>query len=178
MSAPLAYLLTFTCYGQWLHGDERGSVDSAHRVPGTDWVAPQRGYHRASLEAMREPAYVLTAGGRDQVLAAVRQVCLHRGWRLWAAHVRSQHVHVVVTASDVAPEKVMGDLKAYATRALKRLETRSGRLRRWTRHGSTRYLNRDADVERAVRYVLFEQGPPQAVWDGRDAPRPVQEPAP
>jgi hypothetical protein len=24
---PLAYLITFRCYGTWLHGDERGSVD-------------------------------------------------------------------------------------------------------------------------------------------------------
>ncbi len=24
MSEPLAYLLTWTCYGTWLHGDRRG----------------------------------------------------------------------------------------------------------------------------------------------------------
>ena len=29
MSDPLAYFITFTCYGNWLHGDERGSVDRA-----------------------------------------------------------------------------------------------------------------------------------------------------
>jgi hypothetical protein len=25
---PLAYLTTFRCYGTWLHGDDRGSVES------------------------------------------------------------------------------------------------------------------------------------------------------
>ena len=24
---PLAYLITFRCYGTWLHGDQRGSID-------------------------------------------------------------------------------------------------------------------------------------------------------
>src|SRR6266571_5033545 len=26
-SQPLAYLITFRCYGTWLHGAERGSID-------------------------------------------------------------------------------------------------------------------------------------------------------
>ncbi len=26
-SAPVGFLLTFRCYGTWLHGDERGSLD-------------------------------------------------------------------------------------------------------------------------------------------------------
>ncbi|HEX9659180.1 MAG TPA: hypothetical protein VGA18_02730, partial [Rhodothermales bacterium] len=34
-TAPLAYLITFTTYGTWLHGDERGSVDPGHSIPGT-----------------------------------------------------------------------------------------------------------------------------------------------
>jgi hypothetical protein len=32
---PLAYLITFPTYGTWLHGDERGSVDRDHNLPGT-----------------------------------------------------------------------------------------------------------------------------------------------
>jgi hypothetical protein len=27
---PLGYLITFRCYGTWLHGDERGSIDRFH----------------------------------------------------------------------------------------------------------------------------------------------------
>jgi hypothetical protein len=34
---PLAYLITFRCYGTWLHGDSRGSVDRFHnRSTSTD----------------------------------------------------------------------------------------------------------------------------------------------
>ena len=31
-SSPIGYLVTFRCYGTWLHGDERGSFDRHHRV--------------------------------------------------------------------------------------------------------------------------------------------------
>ena len=39
MPAPLAYFLTWTCYGIWLHGDERGSVDDEHAILGMPFVA-------------------------------------------------------------------------------------------------------------------------------------------
>lgn len=28
---PLGYLITFRCYGTWLHGDERGATDRFHK---------------------------------------------------------------------------------------------------------------------------------------------------
>ncbi len=40
MSTPLAYFITFTCCGTWLHGDERGSVDREHNTPGTPVLEP------------------------------------------------------------------------------------------------------------------------------------------
>ena len=51
------------------------------------------------------------------VLQALREVCLHRGWSLLAAHVRTNHVHAIVE-SEVPPEKVMNDFKSYASRDL------------------------------------------------------------
>jgi len=41
-SIPLAYLITFTTYGTWLHGDPRGSVDREHNVWGTPFLDPDR----------------------------------------------------------------------------------------------------------------------------------------
>jgi hypothetical protein len=57
----------------------------------------------------------------------------------------------------------MRDFKAYASRALNRIE---GPRRRWARHGSTRWLWRDQDVRRAIRYIVEEQGEPMAVFVG------------
>ncbi len=35
---PLGFLITFRCYGTWLHGNQRGSVDREHNKIGTLFV--------------------------------------------------------------------------------------------------------------------------------------------
>ncbi len=112
---------------------------------------------------MVELPYTLDQRGRGLVLDALREVCLHRGWTLLAAHVRTNHVHVLVEA-EVQPEKVMNDLKAYASRRLNRME--GAARKRWAHHGSTRWLWKDQDVRDAIRYVVDEQGEPMAVYVG------------
>ena len=60
-----------------------------------------------------------------------------------AAHVRTNHVHTVVK-TDAKPEKVMGHFKSYASRRLNEISAEGPGRKRWTRHGSTRWLwNRD-----------------------------------
>jgi REP element-mobilizing transposase RayT len=63
--------------------------------------------------------YSLDEDSRGCVLAALKEVCMQRGWTLLAAHVRSTHVHVVVEA-EVQPEEIMNDFKRHASRRLPR----------------------------------------------------------
>jgi REP element-mobilizing transposase RayT len=114
---------------------------------------------------MKEASYWLGQDDRTAVLKALREVCLHRGWSLLAAHVRTNHVHAVVEA-EVPPEKVMSDFKSYASRGLNRLGRDGAGRRRWARHGSTRWLWKDEEVRNAIRYVVEEQGEPMAVFLG------------
>jgi REP element-mobilizing transposase RayT len=106
---------------------------------------------------------MLGVARREAVLEALREVCEHRGWGLLAAHVRTNHVHVVVEA-EVSPERIMNDFKSYASRALNRLDHHGSDPRRWARHGSTRWLWKDRDVKEAICYVVEEQGEPMAVF--------------
>ncbi|MEX0742702.1 MAG: class I tRNA ligase family protein, partial [Phycisphaeraceae bacterium] len=91
------------------------------------------------------------------VRATIEEVCKHRGWMLLAANVRSNHVHVLVAAEDT-PEKVMADLKAWATRRLVEADVAAKGKKVWTEHGSTKWVKGVASVETAYRYVLEEQG--------------------
>ena len=50
--------------------------------------------------------------------SAMLKTAAYRGWIVHCAEVRSNHVHVVVTATDEKPGEVMRLLKAYASRAL------------------------------------------------------------
>src|SRR5207245_7241741 len=87
-----------------------------------------------------------------------------RGWTLLAAHARTNHVHIVVVA-DQSPERMMNDFKSYASRKLNGANVDPPEPRRWTRHGSTRYLFTPEEVAGAVRYVVHEQGDPLAVFE-------------
>jgi adenine-specific DNA methylase/REP element-mobilizing transposase RayT len=164
---PRAYLITWTCYGTWLHGDNRGAADLDHNIPGTPYLPPDAERHAAERERMDQPPYSMDESRREILLAAIRQGCDYRGWTLHAVHVRSNHVHVVVTAN-AAPERVMNDLKSYGSRRLNEAGFDTKDRKRWTRHGSTRYLWTDDAVHMAIEYVWDQRGKPMSRWRRED----------
>jgi len=166
-SGALAYFLTFTTYGTWLHGTDKGagSVDRDHREYDSPFVAPDPRRQGKAMARMKEPPYVLTESARRVVRDAIVDLCEEKGWTLRALHVRSNHVHAVVSA-DREPGRLMSDLKARASRDLNR-QSEDTQAKRWTRHGSTRHLFDAAAVQAAERYTLDEQGKPMAIHDPR-----------
>ena len=161
----MRYFITFACYGSHLHGDDSGSVDRDHNAPGSRLAEASPARVEVKREQMDQAPYCLDRDSRAIVLAALREVCLHRGWSLHAAHVRTNHVHVVVEA-DVRPEMVMNTFKSYASRGLNRLGNEGPDRKRWARHGSTRWLWKDEDVQEAIHYVVSGQGEPMEVYLG------------
>src|SRR4051812_7600556 len=118
--------------------------------------------HNAALSEteateMRDSTYLLDQHRRRVVADAIGQTCAIRGWRLIAMHIRSNHVHLVVQGAST-PERMLNDFKSYASRRISKQLNESRKLKRWTRHGSTRYLWNVASVEAAVKYVIEEQG--------------------
>lgn len=159
----MRYFITFSCYGARLHGDESGSVDRSHNLFGGRMLEPDAKLVASERLEMIQAPYVLDHAGREAVLAAIRKHCSHRNWKLLAAHVRSNHVHVIVDA-DSQPERVMNEFKSYASRELNHLTNGGAERKRWARHGSTRWLWKDQDVREALRYVIDEQGEPMALF--------------
>jgi REP element-mobilizing transposase RayT len=161
---PVVYLITFSCYGARLHGDEDGSVDPAHNLPGAPSIVPNAHRVRSELARMTQPAYALDAARRSVVLESLRAVCLFRGWSLLAAHIRTNHVHAVVD-EEATPEKMMHSFKSYASRALNDFAVDAPGCKRWARHGSTRWLRGRDGIAAAIRYVVYEQGALMAVYE-------------
>ena len=151
-----AYLITFVCYGSWLHGRE-GAVDRQHNVAGTPVLQEDASRLARMRRLLTQARYQLDQPRRTAVLRGLEEACSRRGWMLLAAHVRPSHVHAVVEA-DRRPELVMNALKAYASRALNELGMDQQDRRRWARHGSTRYLWTPMEIAAAVHYVIDNQG--------------------
>ena len=104
---------------------------------------------------LKESPFEMNEAGRKLVLAAILEVCRYRHWHARAVHVRTSHVHAVVTSA-ASPERIMNDFKAYASRALNRAGI--GRQRYWASHGSTIYLWTHDQVVDKVSYVRDQQG--------------------
>jgi REP element-mobilizing transposase RayT len=147
------YFLTCTTYGTWLPGDDRHWVDRKESGPNVPYRErdPERRERAGAL--LKSAPVILTSAERQIVAATIREVCTHKGWRLLAVNCRTNHVHVVVRAPDVSPEFVMNAFKSWASRRLNEATDRADRPRRWTRHGSTRWLDTEGSVHAAIRYV-------------------------
>jgi REP element-mobilizing transposase RayT len=147
MPPPLGYLITWTTYGAWLPGDQRGWVEDD--VPGIQAADSVR--QTVARVQMTEEPVLLSEAQRALVEATIRDHCALRQWHLHAVNVRSNHVHVVVSAS-LPPEQVMNQFKAWCSR---RLSEQFGRRKTWwTRHGSTKWINEEVYLHNAIRYVL------------------------
>ena len=160
----MTYLITFTCYGCHLHGSESGSVDREHNTHATPVLEGDAARLATEKERMEQAPYTLDQIRRDAVLEAIQKVCRYRNWCLLAAHVRTTHVHVVVEA-EVPPERVTNHLKAYASRRLNEVGMDQPDRKRWTRHGSTRWLWKPEHVSTAIQYVVAEQGEAMSMFE-------------
>jgi REP element-mobilizing transposase RayT len=153
--SPLAYLITWTTYGTWLPGDERGWVESGK----SGVQEPNFDREILASRIMADEPVRLNSLQRDSVEQTIRRHCCIRKWHLHAVNVRTNHVHVVVTA-DRKPEEVMSQFKAWCSRTLsdlaglkEKVAKKAGRRRWWTEHGSTKWINDEKYLANAIRYV-------------------------
>ena len=155
---PIAYLFTFRCYGTWLHGDERGSVNRfrnqfrTRRLPRVKaWIDKNKG--RLKSNPVR-----LDSRMRRIVEEAISETCTIRRWQVIAINVRTNHVHAVLSIGTKNPSAALNAMKANATRKLRENGLWDSNRSPWSARGSKRYLWNEKSVFHASDYVLNGQG--------------------
>jgi REP element-mobilizing transposase RayT len=159
MTGPLAYHITWTTYGTWLPGDGRGWVKwGDFGIKPSDSEKEQK-----ARERMAESVVILSDEQRILIEQTIRDHCRIRGWILHALNVRTNHVHVVVTANR-DPDEVMNQFKAWCSRKLSdaaglvgAVAKKAGRKRWFTEGGDKQIIETDEYLENAIRYVLEGQ---------------------
>jgi REP element-mobilizing transposase RayT len=156
----IAYFSTWTTYGTWLPGDDRGWFQR-----GKGWQEPNRKQAFAAALRMREDAIVLDPDQRRLVQKVIADHCAIRGWGLHSVNCRTNHVHVVVTALDRPIEIPREQFKSWCTRRLKEFE----QVRRtagkpiivrenwWTERGWDVYIDDEDELTEVDGYVLEGQ---------------------
>jgi REP element-mobilizing transposase RayT len=155
---PLAYFITFRCYGTWLHGDERGSIDRHNNAYRSPKIPASPHWQEITQERTNHPPVYLNAARRSSVVKAIRETCKKRGWRLLAINVRTNHIHVVVEYCGKKSSIVLAAFKANATRYMRENDLWKQEHSPWAEKGSRRNLWNERSVYNAVDYVNNGQG--------------------
>ena len=155
---PLAVFFTFRCYGTWLHGDARGSVDRHNNAYGSSRIERNSNWQKHNEGELLRPPVILDAARRRSVDKAIRGLCKTRGWELLAINVRTNHVHTVIVVGAKRPSQVLIALKANATRQMREDGSWNSVQTPWVDKGSKRYLWNDKSVWEACNYVVNCQG--------------------
>jgi REP element-mobilizing transposase RayT len=153
MSRPLAFFITWTTYGTWLHGDPRGSFD--HQ--GT-YIRPDERHRQAAEDLMTDDPVTLTEEQRAIVDQVIAEHCTIRQWVLHTRNVRTRHVHVVVSAP-MDGEKIRAELKKWASirlsahAGLAQGDGKDGARRWFTEKGNIEEIWDDRHLQNAIDYT-------------------------
>ncbi len=167
------WLLTWTTYGSWLPGDDRGFVSNVRNgegpevrfnIPGTPTKANMPGLEDYARRKMKGTEIRLQSEQASILISQFQETATCRGWQLLAAAVMSNHCHAVVgVPGDPDPSTLLRDFKSYGSRALNQHWPKSESGRWWTESGSRRKLPNDTSVLSAIKYV-FDQEYPLCIW--------------
>jgi REP element-mobilizing transposase RayT len=171
------WFFTWTTYGTWLPGDERGFVSPIegdagrwvrHNIPGTPHDADIPALKRWAAGNLKSPPVRLVKEQADALLAQFQETAAHRTWLLLAVAVMATHVHLVTgVEGDPEPFDILRDFKSYGSRELNRRWGRPPSDTWWTESGSKQKLQDEAHVLAAIRYVM-QQEFPLVIWVAED----------
>ena len=149
---PLGFFITWTVYGTFLQGDARW-----WRRKHAGEEKPQPLLEQWHHNRLKHEILLLTSDHREIVTRQIKAHCEHRGWKLWVASPRTNHVHVVVSAIRYDGATVRDQLKANATGGLRKQAPQFIDRPVWTSKGDVQTLYSEDDLGGAVQYASEAQ---------------------
>ena len=144
MNKTIGYMLTWTTYGSWLQGDERGYVENG-RVLSSDKKLVE-----LCEKCQKGHTVKLGYSEKDIVRRAILNEANRIGYTIEALAVCSNHIHLVVRYSPEPIGQIVSRFKNVTTSALKK-HGRDGRV--WTRGFDKRFCFNEEDLNRRIQYV-------------------------
>jgi hypothetical protein len=146
----LGYMITWTTYGTWLQGDERGYAKDGAILPANEKLEESN-----SQLQVRDAVYISEAQQRA-VREAILKEAATRCQKIYAISVEATHVHVVVGQTGEPIDKMVAYYKTAARLALQE-KGHTGRL--WTRGYDKRFCFDDASLTARIEYVKSHNHP-------------------
>ncbi|MDX1961675.1 MAG: transposase [Pirellulales bacterium] len=163
------WFLTWTTYGTWLPGEERGFVTKQRTLAGRNFIHNRPGTsidHSVeplacySHSLLKQPPVYLTRMHAEQLLPQFLETGNVRNWTLFAVAIMRNHIHLIVgVPGDPIPEKILGDFKSYGSRKLNQVQVDSPPPAWWTQSGSKRKITGENAIRAVVRYIQNQKSP-------------------
>jgi len=144
MVKTLGYMVTWTTYGTWLQGEDKGYVKNG-KVLGES-----RNLRKSNIERLSQKAVRLGAREKRVVREAILEKARQVGQRILAIAVHSNHVHIVLDYDERGVERLVSRYKNAAYFALRK-NGFVGRL--WTRGYDKRYCFEEKALQDRIDYV-------------------------
>jgi REP element-mobilizing transposase RayT len=144
MAKTLGYMITFTTYGTWLQGDERGYVKDAITRPENEQL------EQANRQLQVQDAVRLSKTQQKAVHEAILKEAALHDQHIFALTVKPTHVHFVAKYVPVPISQVVAWYKSAARLALKN-SGHQGKL--WTRGYNKRFCFDQATLEQKIKYI-------------------------
>ena len=144
MLKTVGYMLTWTTYGSWLQGDERGYVKDGRILHGDKELVA------LCEKFQKEHTVKLTHNEKDIVRLAILNEAERIGQTVEALAVCSNHIHLVSRYFPEPIGRTVSRFKNVAAAAL-RSDGRAGRV--WTRGFDKRFCFDQQDLIRRIQYV-------------------------
>jgi len=137
-------MVTWTTYGSWLRGDERGFVANGQVLIGSPEVL------QADRNRQKSPSVRLNRREIELVRQAIFSEAERIGHEVEALTVCTNHVHLVARPHSECVEELVGRYKSLTTRALWQYG-RYGRI--WTKGYDKRFCFSEEEFAARIKYV-------------------------
>ncbi len=166
-----AVLVTWTTYGTWLPGDQRGFVSRVpseespheiHNLPGERYDADDAQALGSAADRMEGRPVYLNRDQANVLLVDIGASCARHGIEPLAVSVMVNHVHIVCQ-SELPKDQLLKLFKGSASRALSKFFPLGDSPRWFTAGGSVRYGKTKAELTSVIEYVKGQEHP-LAFW--------------
>jgi REP element-mobilizing transposase RayT len=137
----VGYMVTWTTYGTWLQGDERGYVKKGITLKGNERL------EQANEDLQKNDSIILTFVDRQVVSKAIVAEAQKIGHIIEAIAVRSNHIHIAARPCEETIEQIVSRYKNISRIALNRKE------RIWTHGFDKQFCFSEQDFRQRIEYV-------------------------
>jgi REP element-mobilizing transposase RayT len=140
----IGYMVTWTTYGTWLQGDERGYVKNGKILVQNDKLKS------ANLRQQKYPKVKFNSEQKQIVENTIIKEAHRINHKIFAIAACSNHLHIVAGVSEESIEQAVHRYKYSATLALRKFASQ-GKI--WSKGFDKRFCFTDKEIENKVRYV-------------------------